>query len=180
MTLSSMAMVLAGTPAWVWLVLLFLVFRGFRATLPRRVGLWTPVVLPAIMMLLSVGRGGVSNVAFVEIAWLLATVMGLAIGFALATRTEISVEMGPPAKLYLPGEWKTLGLILSIFAVRYVSGTLVAIDPAMANAPEPSLVLAILRGLLTGIFLGRGVTLVFRGWALLRNQSPALSSTPRA
>ncbi len=179
MTLSSMAMVLAGTPAWVWLVLAFLVFRGVRATLPRRVGLWTPVLLPAIMMLLSVGRGGVSNLAIVEIVWLLATTVGVVIGFALAGRTEISVEMGPPAMLRLPGEWKTLGLILSIFAVRYVSGTVIAIDPAIANAPEPSLIFAILRGLLAGIFLGRGVTLALRGWTLLRNQSLALSREPR-
>lgn len=166
MSISSMAAVVVGTPAWVWLVLAFVIYRGFRATLPRRVRLWMPVVLPAIMMALSLGLGGPPASATAEIAWLAALAAGLAIGAALAVRTAISVEVGPPALLSLPGSWASLGIILSIFAVRYVSGALSAVDPAMAAAAGPALAGA--RGILSGIFLGRGLMLVARGWVLLR------------
>jgi len=165
-----MAAVVMGTPAWVWLLLAFVVYRGMNATLPRRAHPMSPVLLPAIMMVISVGHGGVPASVMIEGAWLLALLAGLAIGAALAARLDISVEAGPPARLMLPGSWISLVLILAIFALRYVSGAWTAIDPASAAAAGPSLAFALCRGLLSGIFLGRGLTLVARGWLMLRDR----------
>lgn len=169
MSISSMAAVVVGTPAWVWLLLAFVVYRGLNATLPRRVHPLSPVLLPAIMMLISVGHGGVPASMAVQSAWFLALLAGLAIGAALAARLTMSVEAGPPARLVLPGSWTTLVLVLTIFALRYVSGAWSAIDPAGAAAAGPTFAFALCRGLLSGIFLGRGLTLVARGWLMLRD-----------
>ncbi|MCM5557275.1 DUF6622 family protein [Pleomorphomonas sp. JP5] len=177
MTISSMASVVIGTPAWVWLLLAFLVYRGVLASRPRRVGLWKPALLPAILMVLSVGSGSVETSPIVEAAWLPALAVGLGVGALIAARRPISVEAGPPATILLLGGWSSLGLILAIFSVRYVEGVMTAIDPATAAAIGTKVVFALLRGLFSGIFLGQGLMLVARGWSKLCDREGTSAET---
>lgn len=165
--------IIEGTPVWVWLLLAFLVYRGLLATRPRQTGLHGPLLLPVIMFAVSMGSAQGARFAAAQLAWVAALAVGGLAGAALAARTAIDVEPGPPAALHLPGSWASLVLILSIFLVSYVFGVIGSIDPALASAPATVFVHATLRGVFSGIFLGRGLTLFLRARAMLRSIAPA-------
>lgn len=165
---ASILDIIAGTPIWVWPLLAFLVYRGMMAARPRRSGLYGPLVLPVIMFAISMGSAPAMRLGAPQLAWIATLAAGGLAGAALAARMAIDVEPGPPATLHLPGSWISLVLILSIFLVSYVFGVIGAIDPALAAAPATVFVHAVLRGIFSGIFLGRGLTLFLRARAMLR------------
>jgi hypothetical protein len=160
--------IIAGTPIWVWLVLAFLIYRGVMAARPRQTGLHGPLLMPVIMFAVSMSSAHAMRLGAPQLAWIAALAAGGLSGAALAARMALDVEPGPPATLHLPGSWISLVLILSIFLVSYVFGVIGAIDPALAAASATVFVHAVLRGIFSGIFLGRGLTLFLRARAMLR------------
>jgi uncharacterized protein YneF (UPF0154 family) len=72
----------------------------------------------------------------------------------------------------LPTSWVPLLLILGIFLTKYIVGVELAMRPALARDDQYTLVVSVIYGLFSGIFIGRAARL----WRLaLRSASvPAL------
>lgn len=167
MTLFS---IITGTPFWVWILLAFVLYRGFKNSRPRRTTPFRPLILPGIMFAISlVSRGHLSSDFDASaILWAGMLVTGGIIGAILAIRMKITVDPGATGAIYLPGSWASLVLVLIIFSTHYVFGVIDAITPALAASPSIIMTGAALRGLFTGIFLGRGLMLCWRAHHLLQ------------
>ncbi|MEI2384705.1 DUF6622 family protein [Breoghania sp. JC706] len=158
--------IIQGTPVWVWLLLAFLIYRGLRCTHARRSGLYAPLILPLVMLVVSLSGGRVATGEPADLAWMAAFAAGILAGAAAASRMAIEVEPGPPASLLLPGSWASLILILAIFSLNYALGVMHAMAPDLAASPLVATVAALLRGGFGGVFFGRGLAIVWRARAL--------------
>lgn len=126
--------ILAGTPPWVWAVLLLLVFLGVRRLRPRRTRLAVAALAPAAFLIwslsgvLALARSG--SAALVLMVWAAA----LAAGWL-----TVLVHRGPrPAHMGggvfdFPATLTPLLLYMAVFWTRYVLGVWAVLEPVRAH-----------------------------------------------
>ena len=116
------------TPFWVWLLLAFLLWRGWQRTKPQLVSPATLVVMPLVTLLLAARRIFITEASASSI---LTTLAGLVVGIALmmVMKPGRSVQWVEDGRLLLPGEWVSLGLYFGLFVMNYVSGVMSALAP---------------------------------------------------
>ena len=160
---AALPQVLQGTPTWVWGLLAALLALGASQLRGRTVGVARMAAMPLAMAALSLwGTVSAFNssplFAYVLMAWLA--------WFALAA--SLTGTRPPPAGMrydaasrsfQVPGSWVPLLLILCIFAVKYVVGADLAMQPALAHNGGYTLVVGALYGVFSGCFAGRAARL---------------------
>ena len=150
---------LAGTPTWVWVLLVFLVIRGIKASRTGVVKLWRLAIIPGIFTAMGLYSLFVT-VAFSYFSfftWLFTTAIGILLGYAI-TR-QVKVRSDPDKGLIeIPGSWLTLVLILCIFVSKYALAYQMEIDPEIVGNEGYIFVDAAVSGLLAGLFVGRFFT----------------------
>ncbi|MET3899462.1 hypothetical protein ABIB57_003417 [Devosia sp. UYZn731] len=132
---TAITQIIIHTPAWVWLVLALLVWRGLKSAQPRSVGLGKLLLLPAALVLVSaysIAGSGLSS----------ATLAGMAVGALAGVAAGLVLERRNPAtalgggQLRLAGEWAPLCVILAIFLTHYVGAVAGVMAPTFAaSAP---------------------------------------------
>jgi uncharacterized membrane protein len=124
--------IVTHTPLWVWPLLLYVLYAGWRATRDRVVAPWRLLVMPAVATglalynLVSAGPSPAGLAAFAA-----GVAGGSAAGFALGRRRP--AERRGDGKLAVRGDWVPLVLILGIIAVRYATGVALGIDPSLGQ-----------------------------------------------
>lgn len=161
--------IVSRTPVWVWVLLVALVALGLTQTRTRLVTPVRATVLPVVMMGLSL-FGVLSTFGAKPWpigAWLGAlvatTLVAEALGAWRGTTWSVAASM-----FKVPGSWLPMVVIMSIFAVKFYVGVRVAMQPELKQAAHFSLIVCLVYGVFSGLFLARGVTF----WTLLRNARP--------
>lgn len=162
-----LAQIIAHTPAWVWWLLLALLWLGYSQTRARQVGLPRLLLLPLAMTGLSLS-GTLSSLglsARLLLVWFIAWAVT---AWLLARRpAPAAARYDPHTGLFqLPGSWAPLALILGIFCIKYAVGATLAINPDLARGAEFAVAVATIYGALGGVFIARAVRL----WRLSRLQ----------
>ena len=153
--------ILRNTPAWVWSLFAGLVAVGVSQLRDRTAGVGRVWLLPVGMTLFSVGStlsalGGSPRLAVAVVAWVLAG----ALTFGLVAPGAATAQYDPVLRSYrLPGSAVPLLLILGIFLVKYVVGVELAMAPRLLQDAGFVLLVAILYGAFTGVFIGRAARL---------------------
>ncbi|WP_439103887.1 hypothetical protein [Celeribacter marinus] len=148
---------LSHIPLWVFPLFLGLVALGVLSSRDRV----TPVAvfygLP-FLGLLSVRATASLNAGMM--AWgvfVLAYASGVVFGARAQSRFVIARE---GARVRLRGEWLTMVMVMGIFALNFIKGTMQAVAPHLAAAPTYALLFALIAGLIAGLFLGRSMATV--------------------
>ncbi|MDB5915855.1 MAG: hypothetical protein JWR40_89 [Massilia sp.] len=147
--------ILTHTPAYVWAILAFLVYRGVIASTDREVAPGKLFIIPAVMLALSLqdlaGKFGLSGVSMA--AW----AGGAAVGFGLAWKLGAArvVARTRAGTVMLRGSWLPLGLMMAVFCTKYVAAVLFALHPQARRDVLLVVAVAALFGVLNGVFLGR-------------------------
>jgi hypothetical protein len=162
--------ILAHTPAWVWLILALLIYRGLKRTRTREVSPNSLILLPSILTLLALRR---LLMAGLDAEVLASTTAGIIAAFValLTLKPARQTRRVANGKLLLQGEWLSLGLLMVIFAVNYVDGVLTVINPAAAASGPMQFAWSFVNGLSICFMVGRSI-MHFRAG----NNSPAMSS----
>jgi hypothetical protein len=152
--------ILQHTPLWVWGLLAALVALGASQTRDRDMTLTRITVLPFVMLALSFS--GVSSafgrvpVAFA--AW----AVGVVLALVLARRfIPVRGAAWSPATrlLHVPGSWLPMALILCLFAIKYLAGVSLAMQPALGIDSQFASGCSLAYGFFSGVFLGRALSL---------------------
>jgi hypothetical protein len=115
----TLAQIIAHTPFWVWLILLFLIWRGLGSTVSRDAGLTRLLLMPSVLLCLTLWSVLSSGLSTAILAGLILGVLaGVAAGLVLERRNP-ATNLGN-GRIRLPGEWTTLMVILVVFATRYI------------------------------------------------------------
>ena len=155
----SAAAIVHGTPIWVWVLLVVLLSRGFNALNSRTAPLSRLAIVPLIFAgwgiahLISSPLAGWSDV----IAWMTGSLVGIAAGLFIATRTRFIVD--PIAKtVMVPGSALPLLLIIAIFASKFWLGFEMATVTDVSSLGMYMLISAAVSGVIAGVFGGRFIT----------------------
>jgi len=147
--------IILNTPAWVWVLLAFLVYRGILASLDREVSLKRLLIIPVIMLALSV-QGIVSTFGITPataLSWLPFIAIGAALAWSLFRRDSVTAL---PAKeaVFQRGSWMPLALMMGIFLTKYAVGVTLALQPNHAHELLFAVSVCALYGLFNGLFIG--------------------------
>jgi len=153
--------ILSRTPPWVWALAATLLALGVWQRRTRRVAAGALLGLPLGMLALGLWTLAPSFVHLpaTAVLWLLALGGGLVLGRRLPLPRGVAWD--PAARrLHLPGSWLPLLLIAAIFSLRYAAAVTLALNPALRLSLACQGPLALLLGLLGGLFLGRALGLL--------------------
>ena len=159
-------------PVWVWPLLAGLVALGLSQRRDRTIALPRAAIVPLVMAGLSLL--GVSSAFGTQPAALLAWALGMAGGVVLADAGGLwsgIVWSAPQRRLRVPGSWVPLALILAVFVTKFAVGAITATQPLLRAAPMFGIAVGCAYGLLSGMFLARGVAM----WKAVR-RAPLLAA----
>jgi|GEM_PF-2096233 len=129
----SLVDIISHTPIWVWLILAGLIWLGLGRTRDREVGIVSLIGFPLILVALSFfnlfgGSFGLAGLGGAAVGALL----GLACGIELERRLRPSRIA--PDRLFVPGDWSSLVVVLVVFLTRYVKSVAAVVDPLLAQS----------------------------------------------
>jgi hypothetical protein len=151
--------ILAHTPWWVFLIFIFLVYRGIRAFNPAESSVAQLAIVPAVFLVWGLAglseRYGLDPSAFT--LWLAALAIGAAIGAAILRGAALKGDRARGV-IYRPADLTVLPLILAAFFAKYALAVTAARSPEIASAAEFRLADLGVSGLFVGIFAGKFAT----------------------
>ena len=148
------------TPLRVWLILAGLVALGLSQARTRELSLLRVTVLPVVLLALSLA-GAMNSFGMLPLA-LIAWTVGLSAALALPKRavaTPGAMWSAAAGRLHVPGSWLPLVLIVGSFAIKYVAGAGLAVQPALASNAVFAGLCSLGFGAFTGLFLARSLYL---------------------
>ncbi|WP_244849369.1 DUF6622 family protein [Caballeronia sp. SL2Y3] len=150
----SLQTVMAGTPAWVWVLLAVLVSRGLKAMKGGTAPLSKLAVVPAIFAAWGVLHVVTGPDAGWEPAatWLIGGAIGSGIGAMLAKSSSIAVDR-VRRTVTVPGSVVPMLLILATFASKFFIGFELATGAGVESTW--AVLNALISGVVAGIFAGR-------------------------
>jgi hypothetical protein len=155
----SLAAIIHGTPVWVWVLLVVLLSRGFKALRSGTAPLSKLALVPLIFAgwgiahLISDPLVGWSS----AIVWMTGALVGVMGGVFIASRSRFIVD--PVANtVMLPGSVVPLLLIIVTFVVKFWLGVELATVTDVASLGMFVLIDAAVSGAVAGVFAGRFLT----------------------
>ncbi len=154
--------IVANTPLWVWPLMAFVLWLGWRGLQPRTVPLWRLAILPLVSVGTSLGGVAQSVQPGLALAgWAVALVAALPLGMAIGSR-RVARWRPEDGRLEIDGGWFTLCFGISIFAVRYALGVLFGVLPALRVEPLWICLSGAVGGAVAGIGIGWLANLLLR------------------
>lgn len=151
-----MVAIILGAPLWVWPLLAYLVWSGWRAT--RRHEFRPPgsLILPGVFLLLSVRSLLLRErmPVLVIVAWMIGAAAGAAAGWLTAKAAEAQPREDLRA-MDVPGTWSILIVSLAFFSVQYAIGYWRATQPELLEQQPLIGVVPLASAASTFFFVGR-------------------------
>jgi len=152
--------ILQHTPVWVWGLFVALVALGLSQTRDREMTLVRVTVLPLVLVGLSLS-GVLSAFGHAPLplgGW--AAGVGAALVFG---RQFVAVRgarwLAQTGRLYVPGSWLPLVLIVGLFCIKYVAGASLSMHPTLSTDAAFAGLCSLAYGGFSGLFLARALSL---------------------
>lgn len=156
-----------GTPTWVWLLLIFLIYMGSKSLFDRTIEVKKLLIMPIVFLVMTAShiKDPLSYGIFLA--------LGAIVGFLTCFKYKIRVDR-EHRLLRISGSPLPLILIILVFVKNYFYGYEHALHPEMFKNIIFLAISYIVSGVFSGIFIGRAGTHFFR---YLRLPSEDLSAT---
>ncbi len=144
------------TPWWVYVLLVYLIIVGLKASKVRIIPFWKIFVLPTIFLFISIQNlMTIEDLEYLGISsWIVAMLVGSLFGWWQVKRLDIKIDK-KGSLIQIPGSWDTLLIILIIFIAKYYFGYEKATNPVLVAQLNFKVSMLVLSGACTGLFLGR-------------------------
>ena len=148
------------TPVWVWGLLAALIALGLSQARDREMSLARVTILPLVMIALSLsGVFSAFGHSLVALGGWAAGVGATLVFGRQFTRAHGAAWSLQTATLHVPGSWLPLGLIVTLFALKYFAGVSLALHPEFAVDTRFAGLISLAYGGFSGLFLARGLSL---------------------
>ncbi|AZZ36288.1 hypothetical protein CIK05_05615 [Bdellovibrio sp. qaytius] len=147
--------IITHTPAWVWAILIYLLFVGYQALKPRTISLYRLILLPIALIALKF-KFFTSPDAWIYIVGILS---GAFAGYLKVRNSKIQV-FKDKKEILIPGSSSLIVILVGIFVMKYFFGFLQVTDPvAYIKYYTWELVMS---GILSGYFSGQRLNYLYR------------------
>lgn len=161
----DMAHFLRATPVWVWILLAFLIRRGFAALYDRKMAIGRLFLLPVLFLVW--GAYGViteTELPGVSLSMMIAGLLaGSALGYRLWRSQPPLRDTDNPGMVIRSGTPLTLGLIVIAFSMKFTLTSALYLQPGLRSATSFCLLFGGMTGLVDGIFWG-GTLRLYLPW----------------
>ena len=156
--------IVVNTPLWVWPLMLFVLWLGWRGLQPRVMPPARLAILPLVGLGTSLAGIAQSLQPGLALAgWAVALIAALPLGYAIGTRRAVRLRP-EDGRLEVAGGWFALVFGISIFVVRYTLGVLSGVMPALRVEPLWIVLSGGVGGIVTGIGVGWLANLLLRAY----------------
>jgi hypothetical protein len=156
---------LSHTPTWVYILFVYLLWVGFKASKTRIISLKKLFIIPAIFTYMSINTLVTAfNIQIFEVSvWSSSILIGISIGWIDVYRKYTQIKVDKQKHLIeVPGTWVTLSLILIIFTSKYYFSYELAVDPTLSNQTWFEVSMLTVSGICTGLFIGRLLSYLYK------------------
>ena len=156
--------IVVNTPLWVWPLMLFVLWLGWRGLRPRVMPPARLAILPLVGLATSLAGIAQSLQPGLALAgWAMTLLAALPLGWAIGSRRAVRLRP-EDGRLEVAGGWFALGFGASIFGVRYTLGVLSGVMPGLRAEPLWIVLSGGVGGIVTGIGLGWLANLLVRAY----------------
>ena len=141
--------ILKGTPPWVYCLLIFLIYKGIKATKPKVVRMNKLFLTPAAFFFLMASKMSY-NPSYFGLLLIIGIITGCLLYKGIQVRADKKKQLLEQPASYIP-----LVLILLSFVKGYFVGYTQAVNPVLAASHGFGIIVAATSGFFAGIFLGR-------------------------
>jgi hypothetical protein len=145
-----------NTPWWVYVLLVYLIKIGIRASKKNIVSLKKLLIIPLVFTFMSLHTliyAFAIDVTTLSV-WSISIVVGILLGWIQVFQYDLRVDKSS-GLIEIPGTWSTLIIILIIFATKYYFGYELSVDPVIAHNTVFEVSALTISGVCTGLFVGR-------------------------
>lgn len=145
--------ILQKTPLWVYLLFIALLTFGIKQTNDRTATRAALLLLPAGMMAYSL-FDMITNIGFYGyrlMLWSAGTLIAWPFAIVLLTQKGMEYNLAT-RKIFVPGSWLPLTIIMGVFSVKYAQGAITALSPEVTNSYLFVWTFSFLNGVFFGIF----------------------------
>jgi hypothetical protein len=160
-TLHAIYYAIRGTPWWVWILFIWLLYRGINALKIRVTTLRMIFIMPLIFTALSLYGLLKNNTLYPYLLWLSMIVIGSLVGWLISRTLAIAADK-KQRLIKLPGSPITLIIILFFFGMKYYLGYTAATNPELASSFTFASFKYLVYGASCGILLGRSLTYFYK------------------
>ncbi len=148
-----MIKILLGTPSWVWLVFLYLLFIGIKSTRSHNVPLVKVLLIPIILNYITFNSS--------RHVLLPAIILMISAMISFYMHRGMSVEIKKDSKsLIVPGSYIPLFIYIIFFSIKYYFGYLNSVSPALFL--KYSMFQDTIQGIFCGYLLGRTAIYLYK------------------
>lgn len=147
---------ISHTPVWAWILLAYLVTKGWKARTPGDTTLAKMAIIPVVFTAWGLYDLVTLYGVTVEtaIVWLAGIAIGASIGWSIGSRFNLVADRSAGV-IHRPADMTMLPLLLVTFAVKYSFGVIAAVAPHLLAESGFRIADLVLSGLFTGIFVGK-------------------------
>jgi hypothetical protein len=155
--------IVRGTPVWVWVLLVYLLSRGFKALRGGTAPLGKLAIVPVVFAVWGIVHLVTEPAAGWQAAcaWGLGAVAGLLAGAFIARKSRFTIDR-LNRTVTLPGSAVPLILILVTFASKFWLGVELAVSAPVAADSGYVVLDGLVSGIVAGIFAGRFLSYCLR------------------
>lgn len=154
--MEAVSQFIAHTPLWVYVLFVYLIFRGINGLKPGDTTLVKVAIIPVAFTLWGLAElARLYGMALDAITiWIVGLAIGAVIGYLILRNASITVDRATGI-IHRPADFTLLPLIILIFAVKYTFGAIGATSPDLLQEPSFRIADLGLSGLFTGTFVGK-------------------------
>ncbi|WP_200552780.1 DUF6622 family protein [Kosakonia sp. LAM2021] len=161
----NMAHFLRATPVWVWILLAFLLRRGFAALYDRKMAIGRLFLLPVLFLAWG-AYGVITETERVGVSLTMMTAglfAGTALGYRLWRSQPPLRNTDTPGMIIRAGTPLTLGLIVIAFSIKFALTSALYLQPGLRSAISFCMLFGGVTGLVDGLFWG-GTLRLYLPW----------------
>ena len=147
--------IIEGTPLYVWVILVYLLFVGIKSLNTRIIYLPKLFIIPLVLLTIKYKTFLSSD----AITFFLAIILGAIWSFFIHKNDTIKI-VKDSLSVELPGNHSTLIILISFFLVKYYFGYLNSTDHDLAL--KYSFIENVISGLFSGYFIGRAIQYTYK------------------
>ena len=148
--------IMQKTPPWVYLLFIALLVFGIKQKRDRTASKAALLLLPVGMIIFSLfdmtTNIGISG--YQLMSWSTGAVIAWPLALRLLTPQNIGYD-ATTGKVFVPGSWVPLIIIMGVFSVKYVQGAITALSPQTTNTVLFLWLFSFFNGVFFGIFSAR-------------------------
>jgi teichoic acid transport system permease protein len=167
MIINIISRIVSGTPFYVWVIFIFLLKRGIKASKDGELSFSKMFIMPSIFIIWGLEKllSGFSYLGTSMIFYTIFMCLGILISYSLYSRyRKLYIKEG---SLCRTGSYLPMTIMMTNFFVKYLLNVAMNVNPLLCNTLSFNILYALLSGFSVGLFIG-GILQAYNAYSSLK------------